>query len=164
VRIYKYYIGLGSNIEPRLKYLQAAVDLLSEVGDVTVKSSIYESQPWGNTNQAHFYNAVVLFATKCTPTDLLSKIKSIEYSLGRSNHAKWAPRQVDIDILTYDAENIMRPELSIPHRYLTERKFVLEPLSEVTDVIHLDNRPRNLTQLILDCPDNGLVQKLNIDW
>ena len=82
---FKYYLSLGSNIEPRVSFLQNAVGELGKIGKVVRKSAIYESIPWGNENQDNFLNAVVRFYSDLDPFSLLANIKHIEQKVGRKN-------------------------------------------------------------------------------
>ena len=101
--IFKYYLGLGSNIEPKLSFLQNAVSELDEIGKIVRKSRIYESIPWGNANQDKYLNAVIRFYSDLDPFNLLTSIKQIEQKIGRKyTEEKWGPREIDIDILFYN--------------------------------------------------------------
>jgi len=91
---FKYYLGLGSNIEPRFSFLQNAVNELDKIGRVVRKSGIYESIPWGNANQDKFLNAVIRFYSDLDPFNLLANIKQIEQKIGRKYiEEKWGPRE-----------------------------------------------------------------------
>jgi 2-amino-4-hydroxy-6-hydroxymethyldihydropteridine diphosphokinase len=70
--IYKYYLGLGSNIEPKLEFLKSAVKKLNALGHVVQKSSVYITEPWGDKNQSQFYNAVIELHTQLTPKPLFT--------------------------------------------------------------------------------------------
>jgi 2-amino-4-hydroxy-6-hydroxymethyldihydropteridine diphosphokinase len=129
---YKYYLGLGSNIEPKFEFLQKAITELNEVGNVTRRSAIYESKPWGFKQQDNFVNAVVRFHSELNPFHLLSVIKVIEKKNGRNNNSKnWGPREIDIDILFADNISISKDYLIIPHKYFRQRNFVLKPMAEI---------------------------------
>ena len=126
-------LGLGSNVGERKVALAGAVDALRAHSGIEIiaASPLYESAPWGLTDQQDFLNAAVLAATSLGPTDLLAAILSIEVSLGRVRREKWGPRSIDIDILVYGNEIIDGPGLTIPHPHLTERAFALAPLVDV---------------------------------
>ncbi len=131
------YLCLGSNMGDRQENLDRAVEQLSQrfrLGDV---SSIYDTEPVGNTNQPRFLNLVCQVFTRLAPTDLLTLIKGIEIKLGRAQGKTNAPRPIDIDILLYDDQVVDTPELVIPHPRMTERAFALVPLAEIApDVVH----------------------------
>ena len=127
------YLSLGSNLGNRLSHLQNAIDSLHQsVGTVLKVSSVYETPAWG-FESTPFLNAVVLIHTYNKPSTLLRKILKIEQNLGRerSNQAGYQARNIDIDILSYNAEIIELPDLKIPHPQIPNRRFVLQPWVEI---------------------------------
>ena len=127
------YIALGSNIEPRGKYLEEAIALLSEHEKISVEkeSSIYETVPVGYTDQDLFLNMVVEIHTELSPYDLLYYCQHIENHLGRKRTIRYGPRTVDLDILLYNQESVDDEALTIPHPRMYNRAFVLIPLAEI---------------------------------
>lgn len=131
------YLCLGSNMGDRQDNLDRAIELLSQRLRLGEVSSIYDTEPIGNTNQPRFLNLVCQVFTRLAPTDLLTLIKGIETKLGRSPGKTNVPRPIDIDILLYDNQVVDTPELVIPHPRMTERAFALVPLAEIApDVVH----------------------------
>jgi len=131
------YLGLGSNMGNRQKNLEKALDLLSQRLQVSQVSSIYDTEPVGNTNQPRFLNLVCQIYTKLAPMEILALTKGIELKLGRALGKYNAPRPMDIDMLFYGDQVIETPELVIPHPRLAERAFVLIPLAEIApDLVH----------------------------
>ncbi len=131
------YLGLGSNMGNRQANLERALELLSQRLRVEKISTIYDTEPIGNTNQPRFLNLVCQIYTRLAPTELLALAKGIESKLGRTPSKSNAPRPIDIDILFYDDQVVETPELVIPHPRLTERAFVLVPLAEIApDLMH----------------------------
>ena len=130
--MYKYHLSLGSNIEPRLTYLQKAVDSLYAYGRVIRKSRIYKTAPWGFTDQPEFFNANLRYHSMHPPQKLMTLIKTIEQTIGREPGTHWGPRKIDIDIIWCDAVRIDAPDLKIPHPLFQERRFVLLPLQDVS--------------------------------
>ena len=131
------YLGLGSNMGNRQANLEKALELLSQRLRVEKISTIYDTEPIGNTNQPRFLNLVCQIYTRLAPTELLALAKGIESKLGRIPGKSYAPRPIDIDILFYDDQVVETPELVIPHPKLTERAFVLVPLAEIApDLVH----------------------------
>lgn len=129
------YLGLGTNLGDRRGNIKSAVDLLSnrlKLRDFRV-SSIYETKPWGVHDQPPFLNCVLFSVTNETPNAILREAKNIEYLIGRERETerRWGPRLIDIDILLYGDLRILNNELTVPHPYMTERKFVLIPLLEL---------------------------------
>jgi len=130
------YLGLGSNIGDRQENLDKALNFLSQRLRMGKISSVYDTEPVGNTEQPRFLNLVCQAYTRLAPAGLLSLAKGIESKLGRTGKSN-APRTIDIDILLYDEQVIETPELVIPHPKMTERAFVLVPLDEIApDLVH----------------------------
>jgi len=130
------YLGLGSNIGDRQENLDKALNFLSQRLRMGKISSVYDTEPVGNTEQPRFLNLVCQAYTRLEPAGLLSLAKGIESKLGRTGKSN-APRTMDIDILLYDEQVIETPELVIPHPKMTERAFVLVPLDEIApDLVH----------------------------
>lgn len=127
------YIGLGSNIGDRERYLRQAVAMLTQHQHVTVTkvSSIYETDPVGYEDQDQFLNMAVEIKTSLSPFELLDLTQSIEAELGRTREVRWGPRTADLDILLYNRENIETEQLIVPHPRMYERLFVLAPLKEI---------------------------------
>lgn len=139
------YLALGSNMGNRLSNLKAAVLNLTPQMTVKQKSSVYETPPWGFTEQDAFLNQVVKVTTYLEPEPLLRHLKRMETALGRVPNFQNGPRVIDIDILFFDNMIINTPPLVVPHPRLHERAFVLVPLAEVEpDFIHpILQRPIN---------------------
>jgi 2-amino-4-hydroxy-6-hydroxymethyldihydropteridine diphosphokinase len=131
------YLSLGSNLGDRLANLQNAISGLPPKIQPLVRSSIYETSPWGYSDQPDFYNQVIKAETLFEPADVLETIKSLEVSLGRQETFRFGPRLIDLDLLFYDALILNSPKLTIPHPRITERAFVLVPLAEIApDLVH----------------------------
>ncbi len=127
------YVGLGSNVGDREKYIENAIEKLRDADgvDVTRVSSFYETDPVGVEDQADFLNAVVEVDTALTPQEFLSVTKMIETELERTRERHWGPRTIDLDILLYDDLTITEPHLNVPHPEVKNRAFVLVPLAEI---------------------------------
>jgi 2-amino-4-hydroxy-6-hydroxymethyldihydropteridine diphosphokinase len=131
------YLALGSNMGNRLANLKAAVNNLTPQMAVKDKSSVYETPPWGFTEQARFLNQVLMVNTYLKPQALLGHLTRLEIALGRVPNFQNGPRLIDIDILFYDDLVLDTSPLVIPHPRLHERAFVLVPLAEIApDFIH----------------------------
>ncbi len=153
------YLSLGTNLGERLDNLATARAMLSPDVRVEKLSSVYETAPWGYSDQANFYNQVLLGKTMLTPLRLLNKLKRIEKMMGREQTFRYGPRVIDLDILFYESRIINTKRLQIPHPRLQERAFVLVPLVEIApDFVH----PQlGLTmQALLGQVGEGGVQKL----
>jgi len=130
------YLGLGSNMGDRQGNLDRALEFLSQRLRMGKVSSIYDTEPVGDTDQPRFLNLVCQAYTRLEPMALLALAKGIESKLGRTGKSG-APRIIDIDILLYGDQVIEIPELVIPHPKMTERAFVLVPLDEIApDLVH----------------------------
>ncbi len=125
------YLALGSNLGNRETNLERALDLLSQRLRIKRVSSVYQTDPVGDTEQPRFLNQVCQAETILSPKELLTLAKGIEKKLGRRTTKPNAPRPMDIDILFYGEEVIETPELVLPHPRLMERAFVLVPLAEI---------------------------------
>jgi 2-amino-4-hydroxy-6-hydroxymethyldihydropteridine diphosphokinase len=137
----KVYFSLGSNLGDRAQLLEKALTLLNkEIGNLVSRSSFYETEPWGFSSNHPFLNACCLCETKLSPLEVLHRTQQIEKELGRkrkSKNKKYHDRPIDIDLLLCDDLTINTKELTIPHPFMQERRFVLEPLKEIApDVIH----------------------------
>jgi len=146
------YIGLGSNLGERLDYIKEAIDLIKKLPSRSVKavSSIYESEPYGKTDQPKFLNCVLKLNTELEPLELLRKLKDIEKKIGRTEAGRWDPRIIDIDILLYDDLFVDLPELKIPHPDMLNRDFVIKPLLELDESIVHPIEKRKIFDLVRD--------------
>lgn len=125
------YLSLGSNLGDREGNIRAAIGELREVLEVDSVSSLYETEPVGVRDQPAFLNVALSARTGLDPGSLLRTVKEIEKRIGRHPTYRWGPRVVDIDIILYDDQRVDKPELSIPHREMRGRAFVLIPLAEI---------------------------------
>jgi 2-amino-4-hydroxy-6-hydroxymethyldihydropteridine diphosphokinase len=128
------YLGLGSNQGDRLAALRAARDELERYGiAIVAASSVYETAPQGELlDQPDFLNACLAIETEIGPERLLEICKEVERNLGRlADGPRHAPRPIDIDLLMLGDTAYVSERLTLPHRELTARRFVLEPLLEL---------------------------------
>ena len=134
---HQLYFSLGTNLGDRLANLLNAISYLPPKVDPVVRSSIYESQPWGYSDQPAFLNQIIKAATNLEPLDLLAFFKSTEVQMGRQETFRFGPRLIDLDILFYDELVLETPTLMIPHPRIAERAFILVPLAEIApELIH----------------------------
>lgn len=130
------YIGIGSNIGDRRKYIDAAIGELDKVDGVKILriSTIYETEPVSDIPQGKFLNGVLEIETSLEPRPLLKELNRIEALLGRSRNVQRkrnAPRTIDLDILYYGDKKISTENLVIPHPGIKGREFVLKGLREL---------------------------------
>lgn len=126
------YIALGTNKGDREANLRTARQALSPHVQLLEQSPIYETEPWGYTDQPDFLNQVIKAQTTLPPRELLAYLKDIEKRMGRIPTFRNAPRIIDLDILLYGELVFEDEQLTIPHPRLEERAFVLVPLSKLT--------------------------------
>jgi 2-amino-4-hydroxy-6-hydroxymethyldihydropteridine diphosphokinase len=137
----RVYIAMGSNLGDREATLLAALRMMGEHPGIVVRrrSEFLETDPVGPPGQGKYLNAAVEIDTTLPPEDLLAALKQIEARLGRdrSKEVRWGSRTCDLDILLIDDSVIDSPDLKVPHPYLHERTFMLEPLIQIApDVVH----------------------------
>lgn len=155
------FLGLGSNVGDRSDVLRKAVAGISQLPCTTVGrcSSIYETEPWGDSDQAAFLNCALEITTCLDPTGLLTRLKDLEIQLGRVPTRKYGPRVLDIDILVYGSLVLETEELRIPHPMLGQRRFVLVPLAELCGEGRCPRDGRSFNALLAACDDTGRVEK-----
>ncbi|MCX6518874.1 MAG: 2-amino-4-hydroxy-6-hydroxymethyldihydropteridine diphosphokinase [Actinobacteria bacterium] len=122
-------VALGSNLGDRAAYLRFGLDRLS---NVLAQSQVFETDPVGGPdNQGPYLKIVPLVETDLDPFDKMRRLLQIESEAHRVRVERWGPRTLDLDLLFYDDYTIESEELTVPHPRFAERRFVLEPLSEV---------------------------------
>ena len=172
IKMTEVYLMLGSNLGDRKFYLDAALEKINaEVGKIVRMSGDYQTEPWGTSDTRPYLNKAITINTELSALDLLNKLLSIEQNLGRSrSHVPNEPRTIDIDILFYGNESIHEPSLLIPHPRLHLRRFVLEPLNEISpDLIH-PFLNQTIAELLKECKDTLRVKlwvpfsKMNTDY
>ena len=130
---HRVYLSLGSNMGDKRKNLLEAIRKIGELENTEVvkSSTILETEPFGYLEQDNFLNACLEVKTLMTAQEFLKEILQIELDMGRVREIKWGPRIIDIDMLFYDKEVIEEDNLAVPHPWICEREFVLDPLSEI---------------------------------
>jgi 2-amino-4-hydroxy-6-hydroxymethyldihydropteridine diphosphokinase len=142
------YLALGTNLGDRHANLRAALAALPPQVRVVSESHIYETAPWGYTDQPDFLNMAIKAETELAPAALLARLKEIEAGLGRAATFQYGPRKIDLDLLLYDDLILNTGDLIIPHPRLHERAFVLVPLADVAaEVAHPVSRKTVLEML-----------------
>lgn len=135
------YLSIGSNLGQRADNMERAIRLIDErVGQVVSRSAFYETKPVGFTSEHLFLNAAIAVRTALHPLDALGITQQIERDMGRTNKSSqgiYADRIIDIDLLMADDFVFDSDALTLPHKHLHERRFVLEPLCEITpEAVH----------------------------
>lgn len=159
------YILLGTNIGDKIANLKTACAKISiDCGAIDDLSSIYETSPWGVTDQPPFLNMVIKVETKCTAEKLLKLLLFIEKEMGRLRLRKWGERLIDLDILYFNNEIIVKENLKIPHPELHNRKFTLIPLCDIA--ADFKHPVFNITTeyLLERCIDKGAVMETDFSF
>jgi 2-amino-4-hydroxy-6-hydroxymethyldihydropteridine diphosphokinase len=155
------YLLLGSNLGEREVVINKAIHLISEeIGVVVCKSSLYDTEPWGITDQPGFLNIALEVKTSLTAIEVLEHALRIEHELGRVRLERWGSRIIDIDIIFYNQDVIqVKDRLRVPHPELQNRKFVLEPLMEIAPDFMHPQLNQTVKELYISLADNSTVQK-----
>ena len=126
------FIALGSNMGDKQANLEQAIDKLRVRGiHILKESSVLTTEPWGGVEQDSFANQVVEVETWLPAPVLLETLLAIESEMGRVREVHWGPRLIDLDLLFVEDQVIYTDDLILPHPYIAERLFVLEPLVEI---------------------------------
>ena len=160
---YKVFVGVGSNLGVPAENCEKAIRLLQATPKIEIinRSSLYESEPVGKTNQNWFVNATVAIKTSLNPKSLLGEFFKIENDFGRERRVKWGPRIIDLDMLVYESYVINTTSLILPHPQMTKRRFVLLPLSEFAgDYLHPIEK-KTINDLLKELPENPQVKKIS---
>jgi 2-amino-4-hydroxy-6-hydroxymethyldihydropteridine diphosphokinase len=156
------YLLTGGNMGNRRLFLEkAAAAVGRKIGSIARASSIYQTAAWGMEDQASFLNQVLEVHTSLEAPAVLQQILEIETGLGRKRDKRYGPRTIDIDILLFNDLVLQLPGLTLPHPRMQERRFVLEPLSElIPDRMHPVLK-KTISRLLTDCTDPLPVNKIN---
>ncbi len=153
------YLGLGTNLGDKDRNLRRAVGhLQKKIGNVLSLSSFYETAPWGFVSEHSFLNAVACLETELAPADVLRRTQEIEKEMGRTHKSVdnvYTDRLIDIDLLLYDGQILDSHELMLPHPYLAQRRFVLEPLCEIAPTLRHPVLGKTIRQLLEELEQQG---------
>lgn len=157
------YIALGSNFGNRLNNLRNALGQLleNESVDLISASSIYESLPFGNHKQQNFYNAAIKIRTSLSHTELFYLLKKIELKTGRKLREHWGPREIDLDIIFFDDLILSDDVLTLPHKGIHLRDFVLMPLVEIDRNLIHPLLKISVSELLNRVKDRTIISKLD---
>ncbi|MFN4147938.1 MAG: 2-amino-4-hydroxy-6-hydroxymethyldihydropteridine diphosphokinase [Rhodocyclaceae bacterium] len=136
------YVALGANLGEPEKTVRAAIWALQELPRARLLkcSSLYRTAPVGLKHQPDFINAVAMLETAWSPNELLARLFEIEARFGRVRSIRNAPRTLDLDLLLCGDQMIESAELTLPHPRMTERAFVLVPLTEIAPQLTIPGR------------------------
>jgi 2-amino-4-hydroxy-6-hydroxymethyldihydropteridine diphosphokinase len=148
------YLSLGSNVGDREAELRTALSKLhSHDFQIERVSSLYETDPVEMRDQPQFLNIVLEARTTLYPMRLLLRIANIEREMGRRRTVTKGPRNIDIDILLFGRFTVETPQLQIPHPRMTERRFVLEPLVELSPDLRHPVTRRTMREILAQAPE-----------
>jgi 2-amino-4-hydroxy-6-hydroxymethyldihydropteridine diphosphokinase len=162
-------VALGSNLGERLANLRNAqkdIAALSGALPPMRSSGIYETEPVGcEKGAAKFLNAAIEFGYEGEALDLMHKLAAIEKLLGRpSAHPKNVSRPIDLDLLYFGDLEIETADLHLPHPRITEREFVLRPLSDIRPDLILPKQSEPVSVLLRRFTDATAVVRLDLEW
>ncbi len=160
------FVGMGSNIGDRLGQIRAAIHALSEADDIRVEriSSIYETEAHtlpAQDSQPDHLNAVVQVQTSLSADEFLRALKMIEIEAGRDPVAEdWSSRSIDMDLLIFGDEVKESQDLTVPHPRMAERRFVLQPLSDLVHNLVVPGADgATVSDLLERCSDTMRVER-----
>ncbi|MBU0900170.1 2-amino-4-hydroxy-6-hydroxymethyldihydropteridine diphosphokinase [bacterium] len=152
------YISIGSNLDKERNITLCLFNLESSQ-EIKIKrlSNIYLTSPVGHQRQEDFLNFVAEINTYLTPLNLLLKLKKIEKKQEREYEIFWGPRTIDLDIIFYDHLVLEDDQLTIPHRHMEERDFVLKPLSELEPLYIHPFLNKSVRELLNELKEDGIT-------
>lgn len=160
--MHKVFLGIGGNIGNKPENFSTVLRFISEeLGEIILRSPVYETPPWGFHCDENFWNQVLMVETSLSPEEMLEKIDQIEGWFGRERKpGEYSSREMDIDILYYDDAVVKTETLVIPHPLIPQRKFVLVPLADIAPgFVHPLLKATSL-QLLEKCPDSSMITKV----
>jgi 2-amino-4-hydroxy-6-hydroxymethyldihydropteridine diphosphokinase len=155
------YLGLGSNLGERRDHLSAVVAELPAHGvSVLASSSVYDTEPVGLVlDQPTFLNACLRVSTTLDPEPLLDACKEVERVVGRAAvSVRHGPRVIDVDVLLLGDLVYSSDRLSLPHREVLSRRFVLVPLLELDPELAVPSGERLADALAALGPGQDVVR------
>jgi 2-amino-4-hydroxy-6-hydroxymethyldihydropteridine diphosphokinase len=157
------YLLLGGNIGDSLQVFQQCEKQISEdIGEISLKSSYYESDPWGFDHHSKFVNQVLKVSTSLNPIQLLEKCQLIENHFGRKRNSEvgYQARVIDIDVLFFNELVLDEKKLQIPHPRLHLRKFTLLPFDEINSNFIHPKLNQSIRKILSNCSDKSEVIKI----
>ena len=157
------FLSIGTNLGQRDENLKQAVKMIgAEAGFIQTLSSVYETEPWKMTTSNLFLNMAIKIETALNPHTLLEKLLGIENKMGRCReNLAYSSRIIDIDILFFNDFIINDKNLVIPHPLIANRRFVLEPLTEIVPQFIHTSLEKSIKSLLESCTDNCVVRKFH---
>ena len=157
-------LSLGSNLENRLSNIQTARDYINAIANVhlSAQSPVYQTEPMGVSKQhkeKKFLNAFLILETERTVIDIFAETSAIENSMGRKRtDDRFEPRIIDIDIIFAGSTVIKTNTLTVPHLQWRNRRFVVQPLSDLRPELILPGETQTVSDILAKLPDVPRVE------
>lgn len=143
-------LSLGSNLGDRLEHLRLAVRGFA--AELVAASPVYETAPWGVTDQPDFLNVVLVVSGALDEWGWLRRGQELELRAERRREQRWGPRTLDVDVVTVDGVHSDHPDLLLPHPGTASRATVLIPWLEVEPEANLPGSGR-VDALLAELPE-----------
>ena len=158
----KVYLGLGSNLGNKLKNLKSTINFFvwDDRFDDIKTSPFYLTSPYGNEAQDNFINCAISFYTSLSIDALFNLTKELERRVGRTEKGNLGPRVIDIDILFYGDQIINNHEVTVPHKDLHNRDFVIIPLLDLDPNIFHPALKKKLKSFLSQLKDKYIIDKI----
>ncbi len=163
MNLHTAYIGIGSNLGDKKANIRKAAELINadNMCRISKLSSFYETKPFGFEHSSNFLNAAIKLETAYNLNELFHFLKEIERKLGRKKTEKWEAREIDLDILFYDDLVYSDENITIPHKGIASRDFVIVPLKEIEpDLIHPELKEK-IADIMTSHLQKNIVKKLS---
>jgi len=162
--VHEVYLSMGSNIGNRMDYLRFGIKELKRELKLVAISSIYETEPWGYSDETPYLNLVAQFKTQLNVQELIHFSQNLEKTAGRilkkqSLKSDYQARTLDIDVLFYDRQIVRETNVEIPHPRLHLRNFVLIPFAEINGSFVHPVFNKTIDELIADCSDKLEIKR-----
>ncbi len=163
-------LSLGSNLGDRLDTLSQARTALSRLPEtrLTAYSRLYATEPVtepGTPPGGPYLNAIVILSTRLDPFTLAEQMHALEAQLGRQRTSlRYAPRTVDIDLISFGALQLHTATLQLPHPRAHLRRFVCAPLAELRPELILPGQPHSIRTILESLPATPAALLADEQW
>lgn len=157
------YIAIGSNKGDRLAFLKNAIEKINAEGNCKVEfcSSVYKTKPYKDLNEKNFFNAVIKISTGYKLIELFNFLKNIEKELGRNETERWGDREIDLDILLFNDLIYKDDLITVPHKEMHKRDFVLIPLCEIAPALIHPELKLKICDIRVEDSEKCVLKKLS---